>query len=68
MQKRNKRLQELIRDNKIILQKQCYKHISNTNKDFFNNIFELKKQYSIVDFKLINLNFYFNKSLKKFKN
>ena len=43
LQKKNKRLQKLVRDNKIALQKQYCKYINNANKDFSNNIFILKR-------------------------
>jgi len=68
LQKRNKYLQKSIRNNKIILQEQHRKRINNTNKNSFNNVFALKRQYSIVNLKLTNLNLYYNKSFKKFKN
>ncbi len=68
LQKRNKHLQKSIRDNKVASQEQYCKYISNANRDFFNNAFALKRQRLIVDLKSTNLNFYYNKSFKKFKN
>ena len=43
LQKRNKRLQESIRDDKVASQEQYRRYINNANKDSFDNIFALKK-------------------------
>ncbi len=43
LQKRNKRLQKSIRNNKVTSQKQRCKYINNANKDSFDNVFALKR-------------------------
>ena len=68
LQKRNKRLQKSIRNNKVTSQEQRCKRISNANKNSLNNVFVLKRLRSIIDLKSTNLNLYYDKNFKKFKN
>ena len=42
--------------------------IASTSDDFSNEIFQSKYQRSIVELKSANLNLYYNKNYKEFKN
>ena len=66
--KKNKRLQTFIRENEIQMSTKRKRNVASTNNDFSNEISQLKRQRSIIELKSTNLNFYYNKSYKEFKN
>ena len=66
--KKNKKLQTFIRENEIQTSTKLKRNIASTNNDSSNEIFQFKRQRSIVELKSTNLNFYYDKSYKEFKD
>ena len=58
-------LQSFIQVNVLIRRKRS---IASTSDDFFDKTFQFKYQRSIVELKLMNLNFYYNKNIKSLRN
>ena len=68
MLKKNKKLQILIRKNEIQTSIKCKRNVVSTSDNSLNEILQLKRQRSIIKLKSTNLNFYYDKSYKKFKD
>ena len=66
--KKNKRLQIFIWENKVQTLTKRKRNIVSTNDDFSNEILQFKRQRSIIELKSTNLNLYYDKSYKKFKD
>ena len=66
--KKNKKLQIFIQKDEIQMSTKCKRNIISTSNDSLNKISQSKRQRSIVELKSTNLNFYYNKSYKEFKN
>ena len=66
--KRNRKLQIFFLNNEISVLTKRRRNVVLTNDDLFNNISQFKRQRSIAELKLTNLNFYYDKSYKEFKN
>ena len=66
--KRNKRLQTLFQDDEISVSIRRRRSAVRTSDDFFDEIFQFKRQRSIVELKSTNLKLYYDKSYKEFKD
>ena len=66
--KKNKRLQISFRDDEISVLIRRRRSVVRANNDFFNEISQLKRQRSVAELKSTNLNFYYDKNYKEFKN
>ena len=66
--KKNKRLQIFFQNDKVNVSIRCKRSVARASNNFFNKIFQLKCQRSIVELKSTNLNLYYNKNYKEFKN
>ena len=66
--KRNKRLQTPLRDDEISMSIRRRRSVVRTSDDFFDEISQLKRQRSVVELKSANLNLYYDKSYKEFKD
>ena len=66
--KRNKRLQISLRDDEVSVSIRRKRNVVRINNDFFDEIFQFKRQRSVAELKSANLNFYYDKSYKEFKN
>ena len=66
--KKNKRLQIFIRENEIQTSTKCKRNVISMSDDSSDEIFQLKRQRSIVELKSANLNLYYDKNYKEFKN
>ena len=66
--KRNKRLQILFRDNEVNVSIRRRRNAARASDDFFNEIFQFKRQRSVAELKSANLNLYYGKNYKEFKN
>ena len=68
MLKKNKRLQIFFRDDEISVSIKRKRNFAQANDDSFDEIFQFKRQCSIVELKSANLNLYYNKNYKEFKD
>ena len=68
LQKRNKRLLKLIKNDEIETLSTRRRRITKIDKNLLAKTSKLKRQRSTIDLKLTNLDIYNNKSFKKFKN
>ena len=66
--KRNKRLQIFFQNDKVSVLIRRRRSVVRTSDDFFDETSQLKRQRSIAELKSANLNLYYNKSCKEFKN
>ena len=66
--KKNKRLQIFFRNDEVNVSIKRKRSVVQANNDFFDKIFQFKRQRSIAELKSANLNLYYNKSYKEFKN
>ena len=66
--KRNRRLQILFRNDEISMSIKRRRNVARASNNFFDEIFQFKRQRSIAELKLTNLNLYYDKSYKEFKN
>ena len=66
--KRNKRLQISFRDDEVSVSIKCKRNVVRTSDDFFDEISQFKRQRSVAELKSANLNLYYDKSYKEFKN
>ena len=66
--KRNKRLQIFFQNNKISVSIRRKCNVARASDNFFDEIFQFKCQRSVAELKSTNLNFYYNKNYKEFKN
>ena len=66
--KRNKRLQISFRNDEINMSIRRKRNAARTNDDSFDEIFQFKRQRSVAELKSANLNLYYDKSYKEFKN
>ena len=66
--KRNKRLQISFRDNEISVSVKRRRNVVRTSNDSFDETFQFKHQRSVAELKSTNLNFYYDKNYKEFKN
>ena len=66
--KRNKRLQISLRDDEISVSIRRRRSAARASDDFFDEISQFKRQRSIVELKSANLNFYYDKNYKEFKD
>ena len=66
--KRNKRLQIFFQNDKISVSIRSKRNVVSMNNNFFDEISQFKRQRSVAELKLTNLNFYYHKNYKKFKN
>ena len=68
LQKKNKRLLKLIKNDKIKTSSTRRRKITKIDENLFAKILKLKRQRSIIDLKSTDLNIYNDKNFKKFKN
>ena len=66
--KRNKRLQILFQNDEISVSIRRRRNVVQANNNFFDEISQFKCQRSVAELKSTNLNLYYNKSYKEFKN
>ena len=66
--KRNKRLQIFLRDDEISVSIRHRRNAVRASNDSFDKISQFKRQCSIVELKSANLNLYYDKSYKEFKD
>ena len=66
--KRNKRLQISFRNDEISASIRRKHSIVRVNDNFFDKTFQFKCQRSVVELKSTNLNLYYDKNYKAFKN
>ena len=68
LQKRNRRLLKLIKNDEVEASSTRRRRITKINENLFAKVLKLKRQHSTIDLKSTNLNIYNNKNFKKFKN
>ena len=68
LQKRNKRLLKLIKNDEIETSSTRCRRITKVDENFLAKVLKLKRQRLIIDLKSTNFNIYNDKSFKKFKN
>ena len=68
MLKKNKKLQTFIRENKVEMSTKRKRNVASANDNFLNKTSQFKRQRSIIELKSTNLNLYYNKNYKKFKD
>ena len=61
-------MQTFIRRNKVQTLTKCKRNVVSTSDNFLNKTFQFKRQRLIVELKLMNLNLYYDKNYKKFKD
>ena len=66
--KRNKRLQIFFQNDEVSVLIRRRRSAVRANNDFFDEIFQFKRQRSVVELKSANLNFYYDKNYKEFKD
>ena len=66
--KRNKRLQTSLRDDEVSVSIRRKRSVVRASDDFFDKTFQLKRQRSVAELKSANLNLYYDKNYKEFKN
>ena len=66
--KRNKRLQTFLRNDEVSVSIKRRRSAARASDDSFNEISQFKCQRSIAELKSANLNLYYDKSYKEFKN
>ena len=65
---RNKRLQTFLRNDEINVSIRRKRSAVRASDDSFDEIFQFKRQRSVAELKSANLNLYYDKSYKEFKN
>ena len=68
LQEKNRRLRESLRNDEIKTQLTRRRRTIEIDENLLTEASELKRQRLIIDLKFINLNIYYDKSFKKFKN
>ena len=66
--KRNKRLQTPLRNDEVSVSIRRRRSAAQASDDFFDEISQLKRQRSVAELKSANLDLYYGKSYKEFKN
>ena len=66
--KKNKRLQTFFQNDEVNVSIRRRRSVVRASNDFFNEISQFKRQRSVVELKSANLNLYYDKSYKEFKN
>ena len=66
--KRNKRLQTSLRDDEVSVSIRRRRSAARASDDSFDEISQFKRQRSVAELKSANLNLYYDKSYKEFKN
>ena len=66
--KRNKRLQISFRNDEVSVSIKRRRSVARTSDDSFDEISQFKRQRSVAELKSANLNLYYDKSYKEFKN
>ena len=66
--KKNKRLQTSFRNDEVNVSIRRRRSAVWTNNDFFDKISQFKRQRSVAELKSTNLNLYYSKNYKEFKN
>ena len=66
--KKNKRLQTFIRKNEVQTSTKRKRNVASASDDSLNETSQFKRQRSIVELKSTNLNLYYDKNYKKFKD
>ena len=66
--KKNKRLQASLRDDEVSVSIKRRHSAIRASNDSFDETFQFKRQRSVVELKPANLNLYYGKSYKEFKN
>ena len=68
LQKRKKRLREFLRNDKVKTSLTRRRRTIEIDESFLTEVSKLKQQRLIINLKSTNLNIYYNKSFKKFKD
>ena len=66
--KKNKRLQTSFRNDEVSVSIRRRRSVVRASDDFFDKTSQLKHQRSVAELKSANLNFYYDKSYKEFKD